>query len=124
MKSIGIIFAVVLFASCHNSHKERIIKSDTVRNVMVEKPDSTLMFFKKAILVVREYRGLPADSTSSQVEWIRDTVLSQAFVAKDTLRNALRKPIYDSATKSYKMDSGWQNIPAYNPKTVRFTYFK
>ena len=124
MKSILVVLVVVLLASCQNSHKERVIKSDTVRNVMVEKPDSTLMFFKKAVLVVREYRGLPSDSTSSQVEWVRDTILSQAFVLKDTLRNALHKPIYDSASKSYKMDSAWQNIPPYNPKTVRFTYFK
>src|SRR6202012_1600087 len=97
MKSILVVLVVVLLASCQNSHKERVIKSDTVRNVMVEKPDSTLMFFKKAVLVVREYRGLPSDSTSSQVEWVRDTILSQAFVLKDTLRNALHKPIYDSA---------------------------
>ena len=124
MKSILALVVVVALASCQNSHKERVIKADTVRNVMVEKQDSTLMFFKRAVLIVREYRGLPVDSTSSQVEWIRDTILSQAFVPKDTMRNALHKPIYDSASKSYKMDSAWQNIPPYNSKTVKITYFK
>lgn len=126
MKQIGsIILAVILFTSCGGgSHKERIISSDTVRHMMVLKQDQSIMYFSKAILVVGEYRGIPKDSTSSSVEWHLDTVVTQAFAPKDTARDAQHKPIYDTATKRYKMDSAWQPIPPYDPKTVKIRYFK
>src|ERR1700749_4131199 len=101
MKAISVIFAVLLFASCQNNHKERIIKEDTVRYMTVLKPDQTLVFFSKAIIVDREYRSLPKDSSSSSLEWKRDTVVSKAFVLLDTLRDTNRKPIFDTAAKRY-----------------------
>lgn len=125
MKSILALFLVVLFASCQNgSRKERIVSTDTVRHVVALQPDNKIQYFAKGIIAVRDSRKLPTDSTSSNVEWSRDTVLSEIYAPIDTLRDVKRHPIYDSLNKRYKFDSGWQKVPNYDPKQVQIRYFK
>jgi len=127
MKSIlAFSLVVIIFSSCQNGiRKERVLSTDTVRHVVVLQVDDKIQYFKKGIIAIRDSRKIPQDSSSSNIEWSRDTIVSQVYVPTDTSRDALRHPIYtDSAKKIVKFDSGWVKTPAYDPKQVQIRYFK
>lgn len=124
MKKSGFYLSVLfLLTSCQSpTHRERIIRTDTVYGLTGLDQFGNLVLYNKAIVAVIERRSLPTDSTSSSVEWKTDTVCIQAYTA-DSLRDANGKPVFDSVRNKYKFDTAWRPFRQYDPKTVWIKYF-
>lgn len=118
-KSILISVVVIMFVSCEN-HRNKLIKSDTAQYGIIMRYASDInQFFPKAHYVVRQISRLSADSSS--IETAKDTMIVSVYDAKDTSRYPDKRPIYDSSRKTYKFDSAWQAIPAYDTRMHKLT---
>lgn len=110
---VAIGWGLIIESACQSpTHRERIIRTDTVYGLTVKGQQGPDQYFAKAILAQIETRKLPKDSSSEKLEWGLDSIIVQVYA-----------PVFDTAKKEYTKDSAWQPIHVYDPHTVWIKYF-
>lgn len=117
MKSIGFILAVLLFASCQNSETKVSSKPSDTLNVLY-RFNGTLQGTRGFYTIEKKREFV--DSSSVSGKWVVDSAwVIQIPNQKDTMRNAIGKPVYDSAAKSYKFNQTWYKLSPEERKNVK-----
>jgi hypothetical protein len=119
MKQIGIILTVILFAACNHSEPFKS-KTDTV-DVIYRSPQG----LQGARGTYTTKIGYKIDTASRKVTDGIDTAWSLLIPnPRDTMKDPKGKPIYDSATHSYRFNNQWYKLSDQENKTVKIQIIK
>lgn len=103
MKYLLPVFAIFLLISCTNSPKAGLIRSNSGYILATNLPHGPLLVKAKwQVMGIRKFK----DSAITTAYISIDSVVV-AVQLGDSLRDKSGKPLYDSATKSFKADTTW-----------------